>query len=310
MNHHWYSNGKLLLTGEYLVMFGAKALAMPVKYGQSLDVMEKDEKPSLLFSTSIKGEPWFTSRFNLAGFDFAETNDLPVAGYLQRMLKAARSLNPGFLKEDKAYIANSKINFNIHWGLGSSSSLISNMAWWADVNPYDLNKLISKGSGYDIACARQDTPLIYCLSNDRPMVEPVVFNPPCTEHFWLLYLEKKQSTETNIHRLFSANMKPSALKIAEISDITMAFSAASEASEFSSLIHKHERIIADFLHEETIQSSLFSDFKGAVKSMGAWGGDFCLIVSEEDPTYIREYFEQKGLTTVLPFNDFGLGSLS
>jgi len=30
----FYSNGKLLITGEYLVLDGAKALALPTKYGQ------------------------------------------------------------------------------------------------------------------------------------------------------------------------------------------------------------------------------------------------------------------------------------
>ena len=34
----FYSNGKLLITGEYVVLDGAKALALPTKFGQSLVV--------------------------------------------------------------------------------------------------------------------------------------------------------------------------------------------------------------------------------------------------------------------------------
>ena len=34
----FYSHGKLLLTAEYVVLDGAKALALPTKYGQSLTV--------------------------------------------------------------------------------------------------------------------------------------------------------------------------------------------------------------------------------------------------------------------------------
>ena len=30
----FYSNGKLLITGEYVVLDGAKALALPTKFGQ------------------------------------------------------------------------------------------------------------------------------------------------------------------------------------------------------------------------------------------------------------------------------------
>ena len=36
MKKTFYSNGKLLITGEYVVLDGAKALALPTKYGQNL----------------------------------------------------------------------------------------------------------------------------------------------------------------------------------------------------------------------------------------------------------------------------------
>jgi hypothetical protein len=32
----YYSNGKFLLTGEYLVLDGAEALALPTRFGQNL----------------------------------------------------------------------------------------------------------------------------------------------------------------------------------------------------------------------------------------------------------------------------------
>jgi mevalonate kinase len=40
MKKTFYSNGKLLITGEYLVLDGAKALALPTKFGQNLTVEE------------------------------------------------------------------------------------------------------------------------------------------------------------------------------------------------------------------------------------------------------------------------------
>ena len=36
----FYSNGKLLISGEYLILEGAQALAMPVKHGQCLKIEE------------------------------------------------------------------------------------------------------------------------------------------------------------------------------------------------------------------------------------------------------------------------------
>jgi hypothetical protein len=36
----FYSNGKLLLTGEYVVLDGAEALALPTRFGQNLKVKQ------------------------------------------------------------------------------------------------------------------------------------------------------------------------------------------------------------------------------------------------------------------------------
>ena len=38
MEKTYYSNGKLLITGEYLVLDGAKSLALPTKFGQYLNI--------------------------------------------------------------------------------------------------------------------------------------------------------------------------------------------------------------------------------------------------------------------------------
>ena len=42
MKQTFYSNGKLLITGEYLVLDGAKAFALPTKFGQKLTIEETE----------------------------------------------------------------------------------------------------------------------------------------------------------------------------------------------------------------------------------------------------------------------------
>ena len=37
---HFHANGKLLISGEYLVLDGALALAVPTRFGQNLQVTE------------------------------------------------------------------------------------------------------------------------------------------------------------------------------------------------------------------------------------------------------------------------------
>ena len=44
MEQNYYSNGKLLLTGEYVVLDGAKALAVPTKFGQLLNIKQGTNK--------------------------------------------------------------------------------------------------------------------------------------------------------------------------------------------------------------------------------------------------------------------------
>ena len=61
----FYSNGKLLLTGEYVVLDGATALAVPTKFGQDLTV-EKIQEPQLIWgSFTSTGECWFEAVFDL-----------------------------------------------------------------------------------------------------------------------------------------------------------------------------------------------------------------------------------------------------
>ncbi|MGB5499701.1 MAG: GHMP kinase, partial [Maribacter sp.] len=58
MKREFYSNGKLLMTGEYAVLDGAKAWAIPTTYGQSLTVLETDSKKIEWTSLDEKGSIW------------------------------------------------------------------------------------------------------------------------------------------------------------------------------------------------------------------------------------------------------------
>jgi mevalonate kinase len=302
MLQKWHSNGKLILAGEYMVLFGARALALPLKLGQWLEVLSEAGEEVLEFTTFVIKEIWFKARFRTNSLEIIDTNHQSVAEYVQMVLMAARKLNHSFLRSPGKISAIATLDFNIEWGLGSSSTFTSNIAWWADIDPFELNRTISQGSGYDIACARYHTPLFYTFHRLAPVIEPVIFRPNCSEHIWFVYLGNKQSTEESL-RTEIPRLHPTASEIKEISDITTAFANAATVEKLSYLIHRHENMIAGLLGREPVQSRQFSDFKGAVKSLGAWGGDFCMAVSEESISYVKNYFEQKGLTSVLTFNE-------
>ncbi len=164
----WFSRGKLLLTGEYVVLKGAAALALPVKFGQGLEWWGDRSARKLEWDTFVKGEKWFSAVFTVSGDGYAveSSSDATRAGFIVKILNAAARLTHERLPAGRA---ESSVGFDMGWGLGSSSTLISNIAWLFDVNPFALHFMVSEGSGYDIACARSDMPLVYRLEDSRPL---------------------------------------------------------------------------------------------------------------------------------------------
>lgn len=58
----FYSNGKLLIIGEYLVLDGAVALAVPTKFGQSLTIKASENKGITWTSYDADGRVWLEAQ--------------------------------------------------------------------------------------------------------------------------------------------------------------------------------------------------------------------------------------------------------
>lgn len=302
-NTSFYSNGKLLLTGEYLVLDGAKALALPTKYGQHL-IVESNNSDSLQWkSIDHNGQIWFEEQFNLNDFKIlnhvsrtsTSVQHDSISKRLFEILKAAKQLNPDFL--NTGYIVETKLTFPSDWGLGSSSTLIHNLAQWAQIDPYQLLELTFGGSGYDIACAKYNKPITYNLIDNSREVQTVDFKPDFKDCLYFVYLNKKQNSRDAIEA-YRRNIVDKSEAITSIDKITKDIITCNNLSEFNDLIAHHEKIIGTILKQEPIKTRLFSDFQGAIKSLGAWGGDFILVTSIENPS---TYFKAKGFKTVIPY---------
>ncbi|MBT8184794.1 MAG: GHMP kinase, partial [Eudoraea sp.] len=153
MTESFHSNGKLLLSAEYAVLDGALSLAVPTVYGQSLSISENKSKQLHWLSKDHDDSIWFETHFDLHHLSTSKVTS-KTGEILRDILIAAQGLNPDFLRDDKGYTASSSIDFPRNWGLGTSSTLINNIANWAQVNAYELLKKTFGGSGYDIACAQ------------------------------------------------------------------------------------------------------------------------------------------------------------
>ena len=307
---NFYSNGKLLLTGEYLVLDGAKALAVPTKLGQDLIVEEIKERQLIWGSFTHTGECWFEAVFDLKKLRLInctfnsdkEGNADFIAETLFGILEEAKRLNPDFLNSENGFMVKTNLTFPRNWGLGTSSTLINSIASWAKIDAFQLLWNSFKGSGYDIACAQNDSPIFYQIENKKPVIELVTFNPSFKKDLFFVHLNQKQDSKEGIAK-FRESSNDFQKEIERISAISDAFLKADSIETLNSLIFEHENIISSIIKIKTVKEKLFPDYFGEIKSLGAWGGDFVLATGNENTP---AYFKNKGFEMILSYSEMVL----
>ena len=288
----FYAHGKLLLTGEYGVLDGALSLALPARYGQRMQVHPLQEKRVFFCSLTTEGTTWFEEELFVGSSN-------PIAQTLEKILREAQRLQPGFLSQTGARVT-TRLEFPQGWGLGSSSTLIAMIAQWALVDPYQLLWNSFGGSGYDIACAMASSPILYQLQEGQAKAYPIYYQPSFANSLFFVYLNQKQNSREGIAH-YKAIEKNKPTLIQQLSLLTESVYRCEYVELFTSLIPQHEALLSNFLQLPTVKERLFADFEGAIKSLGAWGGDFILAVGQAN--YVKEYFSQKGYTTIRSFEE-------
>ena len=288
-------------------MHGAKALAFPVRYGQDIQVrFVQDKSSSLLWIAKELGKKWFEAEIDLQTLEPINTSSEVKAQFLSSILKSARKIKAEFFKFEGGVNIETNTNFPINWGLGTSSTLINNIAKWADVDPFALHKLVSIGSGYDIACAGINNPILYQkLPEGKCTVETINFNKSFLNNLYFVYSGKKKITENHIAEIVSSS-EAYRNEIQQINKIAQDVLEVNTLDGFISLIAEHEQVIGKVINQKPISEQEFSGFNGIIKSLGAWGGDFMLAASPGDSQYVQQYFEQFGLSVIIPFKNMVL----
>lgn len=298
----YYSNGKLLLTAEYAVLDGALALGIPTKYGQSLKIAPSESDTLNWESVDADGNLWFNASFDSATLKVISSSDSEIALALEGLLGKAKALNHEFHNQIGGLKIISQLTFPRNWGLGSSSTLINNVAQWANVNPYELLQHSFGGSGYDIACAQHDSPILYQLKEGIPIVESTPFDPPFKDQLFFVYLNQKQNSRDAIANYRKQNFNLDAL-VEELSILTKRILGIERISEFEWVLQNHEKILSKVLKIRPIKALSFPDYFGTIKSLGGWGGDFILATGNEKTP---DYFKAKGFDIVIPYGDMVL----
>jgi len=291
---HYRANGKLLISGEYTVLDGSLALALPTQRGQVLHYKEMEQEELHWRSLNVKGEIWFEAQFSVNDLGILSASDKEKARALQSILKAAAelSITVSHLQGE----VTTALEFPADWGLGSSSTLICCLAQCFDVDPMTLHFKVSNGSGYDVACGMTDSALTYQLDDGLVAVKPIAWKPSFSASLFFVYLNTKQKSSSEVSKYQDLKLGLDINAIADkISALTQKMLNAESLEVFKEAMVKHEELMSSVLGYPTVKQLYFSDYKGALKSLGAWGGDFILATGTFED---RAYFVSKGYDVI------------
>lgn len=294
------ANGKLMLTGEYLVLLGARSLAMPLRLGQAMTI-EESSAGVVDWESTAPGGRWFTARFHTIDFRIITASNQSVATGLQCLLLSASKLNPDFLNGSPGFRVKVSADYPLEWGLGSSSTLCYLIASWANVDSFQLYRMVSNGSGYDIACASRKEMIYYTLS---VMGREIVNTTPglaLKEHAYFAYLGKKQNSYKEVSEFLNTN-RHCKTDVERISQLSSLICEARTPENLIDLVDEHEAIVSHIL-DRPVTASRFPYFPGTVKSLGAWGGDFGMFISGLKSTEVFEILHHHGFDTLFKLSD-------
>ena len=297
----YYSCGKLLITAEYLVLKGAKGLAMPTKYGQKLSIKKNRKKYIAWEAYTCDNEKWIDCKFDL-NFKLLRSKKTKTEFVysLSKLLKNINLLSPGFAGEGLNISTN--LEFKRNWGLGSSSTLINNVSNWLNINPYELLKKTYNGSGYDIAVANSKKSIFFQKKGDTNEITPARFSPPFKDNLFFIHLNKKVNSQKEVTKFLNQKneFKDDILKINSLGEMLV---KEKNQKIFNEMIKEHEEIISKIISKKPIQKVIFKDFCGQIKSLGSWGGDFILASGDNETP---NYFSKKGYNIIIPFSEMKL----
>lgn len=291
------ASGKMMISSEYGALDGAVTWAVPTLRGQSLH-LEPSAGPGLRWtSLDHLGTSWFHALWDKDG-KLLEQNNIAVAETLHKLLHVAKELGANPFN---GWDATTQLEFPNEWGLGSSSSLIALLSKWLNIPAFELFSKGMTGSGYDVAVALENQQVLFHKKDNNYTYETVNIDLPFKSQLYFVYSGQKQNSAKEVLSFHEIPMEERARIVQPLSELTGKMMKARSLEEFSLHMKEHEGILSGILKREPLQNS-YPQLRGTVKHLGAWGGDFFLLATD-DPRDL-DYLKSKGIEIIFPWNEF------
>lgn len=293
------ASGKLMLTGEYAVLDGATSWAVPTQFGQNITCTPRIQPGITWTSINHLNEVWFEAEWNGLGVLTDHSNE-EVAHTLDGILQYAQGLNSTVFSGWDIEI---EMDFPREWGLGSSSSLVALIGHWLNVDPYLLFENNLTGSGYDVAVAYNNCGVLYNLDKNGRTIELSNHVPSVTNQLYFAYSGVKQSSASEVKSYTTLPLTQRESIVPQLNELTQTLYSTTSFIEFSDAVREHERILGTVLERKTMNEK-WPTINGAMKHLGAWGGDFFLLATQ-DPSDL-EKLKNGGIDTLFSWNEIML----
>ena len=290
----FFAPGKILLAGEYAVLLGLEAHAVPVKQGQWMEFFAyntpENQAPTVHFKALDEhGESWIENTYDL---DSEVWRDTP-APELDAFDKVLQFVSADFWESQTSYRIETRLEFGRETGLGSSSTFIALMAQCFRLDPQKLQEHIFAGSGYDVAVACLGKPLSFWRNEKGAHYRQWSLPATLTEDWSVVFLGHKVNSRHSaaeiIENLKEVLAEPfykqqfeRVLRIVRDAETTASVEAALEM---------YQLLLAQLVNMDTPykQFGLKPVKQGLCKWLGAWGGDMLLVnntfLEQENPFF-------------------------
>jgi len=315
--------GKILLSGEYLVLDGATALGLVSRMGQSIRVEADPQSPPWTLSWTaldMDGKPWMEAALVLENECWSLSDDSAEVPENQRLMQGLQAVwdlasekqisksspstsakqSPAHFLAQTGLRVTTSLEFPRRWGLGSSSTLIALLAEWWDVDARRLYAMVQNGSGYDLEIALSGRSMLF---NREPLqIQTLDFHVPPGSMLRLVDPGSKQISSAEVSRYRNLSLQTRTEAVPRISKISEALAKGPTIQEMLNLLRDHDEILEGVLGQPCLHTTEGNGFPGRLKSLGAWGGDLFLAASDQQ-SLAMEWLDNHLNWTSFPLED-------